>query len=50
MSEKSDIEKIISIAGEAIGALFNYDRAEGARLFIEMSEVLLGKETGDSNE
>ena len=50
MSEKSDVEKIISIAGEAIGGLLKHDPTEGMRLFEEMADVLLSKEAGDSNE
>lgn len=52
MSDKSDIEKIISIAGEAIGGLLKHDPTEGMRLFKEMADVLLplSKEAGESNE
>ena len=46
MSDKTDLEKIISVAGEAIGMLLKYDPKEGERLFKEMAEVLL-KERSD---
>jgi hypothetical protein len=46
MSDKTDLEKVISVAGEAIGTLLKYDPKEGERLFKEMAEVLL-KEHSD---
>ena len=41
MSVKTDLDKIIFIAGEAIGNLLNHDPKEAERLFREMSEILL---------